>query len=52
MVDGLLEPLVEDRLSAAEALEMLTEQDQQSQSVPVQSDRYQYQHVYAAHLVF
>ncbi|KAL0052888.1 hypothetical protein WJX82_009212 [Trebouxia sp. C0006] len=39
VVDGLLEPLVEDRLSAAEALEMLTEQDQQSQSVPVQSDR-------------
>lgn len=44
MVDGLLEPLVEDRLSAAEALEMLTEQDQQSQSVTVQSDRYQYTH--------
>ncbi|DBA82766.1 hypothetical protein WJX77_011526 [Trebouxia sp. C0004] len=39
VVDGLLEPLVEDRLSAAEALEMLTQQDHQSPSVPVQSDR-------------
>lgn len=39
VVDGLLEPLVEDRLSAAEALEMLTQQDEQSQSVAVQSDR-------------
>ncbi|KAL0037446.1 hypothetical protein WJX79_008515 [Trebouxia sp. C0005] len=39
VVDGLLEPLVEDRLSAAEALEMLTQQDQQSQSVTVQSNR-------------
>ena len=46
VVDGLLEPLVEDRLSAAEALEMLTQQDQQSQSIPVQSDRYQYKHAW------
>ena len=40
VVDGLMEPLVEDRLSAAEALEMLTQHDQQSQSVTVQSNRY------------
>lgn len=38
VVDGLLEPLVEDRLTAAEALDMLTEEGQQSQSAAVRQD--------------
>lgn len=41
VVDGLLEPLVEDRLSAAEALEMLQQDSQQPQSAAVQQDRWQ-----------
>lgn len=41
VVDGLLEPLVEDRLSAAEALEMLQQDGQQPQSAAVQQDRWQ-----------
>ena len=41
VVDGLLEPLVEDRLSADEALEMLQQDNQQPQSAVVQQDRWQ-----------
>lgn len=39
VVDGLLEPLVEDRLTAAEALDMLTEEGQQSQPAAARQDR-------------
>ena len=38
-VDGLLEPLVEDRLTAAEALDMLTEDVEQPQASSSAKDR-------------
>ena len=39
VVDGLLEPLVEDRLTAADALELLTEQTAGSSSTAVDMNR-------------
>jgi len=39
VVDGLLEPLVEDRLTPSEALDMLTDGNQQSQSTAVKDNR-------------
>ena len=39
VVDGLLEPLVEDRLNAAEALDMLTQEIEQSQMSSATQDR-------------
>lgn len=40
VVDGLLEPLVEDRLTAGEALDMLTSESEQSQSPSTTTDRW------------
>ena len=39
VVDGLLEPLVEDRLTAEEALDMLTPDAEQTVSASTTNDR-------------